>query len=116
MAESREVAPTATSTTMAADPISVSATAEYDRYPHSSEQACWAIASFKAPFYEPISRAPVDIVAVIDRSGSMGGKKLELVKKTLEFVVDQCKQINLPSPLWPGSEQFSLGRVKLANP
>ena len=107
MAESTEAAPIAATT--AADRISVTATAEYDRYPHSSEQACWAIASFKAPFYEPTSRAPVDIVAVIDKSGSMGGKKLELVKKTLEFVVDQCKQNSLPSQLWPGSENFSVG-------
>ena len=89
MADPTEAAPIAATT--AADSISVSATAEYDRYPHSSEQACWAIASFKAPFYEPTSRAPVDIVAVIDKSGSMRGTKLDLVKKTLLFVVDQCE-------------------------
>ena len=89
MTESTEAAPIAATT--AADCISVSATAEYDRYPRSSEQACWAIASFKAPFYEPTSRAPVDIVAVIDKSGSMSGTKLDLVKKTLLFVVDQCE-------------------------
>lgn len=71
--------------------ISLSATTEYASYPSTSQQVCWAIASLKAPFYEPTARAPVDIVAVIDKSGSMRGGKLDLVKKTLLFVVDQCK-------------------------
>lgn len=36
-------------------------------------------------------RAPVDVVAVIDRSGSMAGEKLRLVKVALEFMVGQLK-------------------------
>ena len=71
--------------------VSLSATAEYACYGARSEQACWAITSFKAPFYEPISRAPVDIVAVIDKSGSMSGEKITLVRETLLFVIEQCK-------------------------
>ena len=74
-----------------AERVTLTATTEYACYPPASQQACWATASLKAPFYEPTSRAPVDIVAVIDKSGSMQGGKLELVKKTLLFVVDQCK-------------------------
>ena len=31
----------------------------------------------------------MDLVAVIDKSGSMSGIKLDLVKKTLEFVLTQ---------------------------
>ena len=73
--------------------IALLATAEYACYPPESQQVCWATASLKAPFYEPSARAPVDVVAVIDKSGSMRGGKLELVKKTLLFVVDQCKGI-----------------------
>ena len=71
--------------------ISLSAVPEYASYPPSSQALCWGIASLKAPFYEPTSRAPVDIVAVIDKSGSMRGGKLDLVKKTLLFVIDQCE-------------------------
>ena len=71
--------------------ISLSASPEYGCYSASSEQLCWAVTSFKAPFYEPISRAPVDIVAVIDKSGSMGGEKIRLVRETLLFVIDQRK-------------------------
>jgi len=36
----------------------------------------------------------LNIVAVIDRSGSMGGGKLDLVKTTLEFVTSQLKEID----------------------
>ena len=74
----------------AVERIALTATTEFACYPPASQQACWATASIKAPFYEPAARAPVDIVAVIDKSGSMRGGKLELVKKTLLFVVDQC--------------------------
>ena len=75
----------------AVERIALSAVAEYVNYPPGTQQVCWATTSIKAPFYEPTSRSPVDIVAVIDRSGSMRGGKLELVKKTLLFVIDQCK-------------------------
>ena len=70
--------------------VALSCSAEYATYPRGSKQVCWATASLKAPFYEAAARAPVDIVAVIDKSGSMRGAKLDLVKKTLLFVVDQC--------------------------
>ena len=70
--------------------VCMSASAEYASYLAKSAQLCWAVTNFKAPFYEPTSRAPVDIVAVIDKSGSMSGQKLRLVKKTLLFVIDQC--------------------------
>jgi Mg-chelatase subunit ChlD len=76
----------------AVERIALSAVAEYVSYPPASQQVCWATTSLKAPFYEPTSRSPVDIVAVIDKSGSMRGGKLELVKKTLLFVVDQLKE------------------------
>ena len=71
--------------------ISLSAVPEYASYQSTSQQVCWGVASLKAPFYEPTARAPVDIVTVIDKSGSMHGGKLDLVKKTLLFVIDQCE-------------------------
>ena len=60
---------------------------EFDAYPPDQEVVCWATVTLQAP-YRP--RVPVDIVAVIDKSRSMKGEKLDLVKKTLHFVVDQC--------------------------
>lgn len=68
--------------------IKLSACGEYQTYTCDA-QSCWATASFKAPVYEPTARPSVDIVAVIDKSGSMRGVKLDLVKKTLLFVIDQ---------------------------
>ena len=38
---------------------------------------------------EDNTRAQVDLVAVIDRSGSMSGDKINLVKETLLFVLTQ---------------------------
>jgi uncharacterized protein with von Willebrand factor type A (vWA) domain len=32
---------------------------------------------------------PVDLVCVVDQSGSMQGTKIELLKQTLNYIVDQ---------------------------
>ncbi len=63
---------------------------EYDKY-SLGEQACWAITSLKAPVDVPESRSSTDIVVVLDKSASMNGKKMNMVKKTLQFVIDQRK-------------------------
>jgi Mg-chelatase subunit ChlD len=34
-------------------------------------------------------RVPVDLVCVVDQSGSMGGEKIALLKDTLNYIVDQ---------------------------
>lgn len=44
--------------------------------------------SLRAPVYQPEKRAAIDIVAVIDKSGSMEGEKLNLVKTMLNHMVD----------------------------
>ena len=53
--------------------------------------------SLKAPFSDGNEteerRAPVDIVAVIDVSGSMFGEKLALIKKALAFFLTQSKNL-----------------------
>ena len=69
--------------------IALSWETEFAAYKPERECAAWSVATFKAPFYEPTSRAPIDVCAVIDKSGSMAGEKLNLVKETLEFVIDQ---------------------------
>jgi hypothetical protein len=49
--------------------------------------------TLKASHYEceESKRPALDIVAVIDRSGSMRGEKLFLVKKSLNILVENCK-------------------------
>ena len=82
--------------TSSAQEIDLSASIQYAAYDHTKATAdCIAMATVRAPLYEPQSRSAVDIVAVIDRSGSMSGVKLDLVRKTLLFVIDQCKFVCL---------------------
>ena len=73
------------------DKIKLLVTPEYPEYAPTKATNCWVDINLAAPVYEEEEnvRAPVDIVAVIDRSGSMSGGKLDLVKKTLHFVVTQ---------------------------
>ena len=69
--------------------IALKTTPEFAAYSPEKTETCWATVTMTAPFYEPTNRAEIDLVAVIDRSGSMSGKKIDLVKKTLYFIVDQ---------------------------
>lgn len=76
--------------------INLTASSQYAVYDHTKATSdCIAMATMRAPLYEPQSRSAVDIVAVIDRSGSMAGMKLDLVRKTLLFVIDQCKCVSV---------------------
>ena len=70
--------------------VELSVTPEFKCYAPGGLEKCWATATLRAPFFEPTTRAEIDLVAVIDRSGSMSGSKIKLVKETLEFVIDQC--------------------------
>jgi len=45
--------------------------------------------SFRAPVCPEGDRKPVDIVVVLDRSGSMRGPKLDLCKKTVQFLMGE---------------------------
>eukprot|EP00755_Sulcionema_specki_P030862 Sspe_Gene.95343::Locus_67642_Transcript_1_1_Confidence_1.000_Length_1323::g.95343::m.95343 len=49
------------------------------------------LSHLKAPLIEMAStvRAPVRVSAVVDRSGSMRGEKIQLMKETLQFVVSE---------------------------
>jgi Mg-chelatase subunit ChlD len=39
-------------------------------------------------FDQDDKRTPIDLICVIDKSGSMSGKKIKLVRETLEFIID----------------------------
>ena len=71
--------------------IKLVVTNEFLEYDPKKTLSCWVDLKLVAPIFEEddTKRAAVDLVAVIDRSGSMGGGKLDLVKKTLLFVVSQ---------------------------
>jgi len=71
--------------------IAVKASTAYEELAYFSAGEMMAMVSLTAPKFTKISRAPIDAVAVIDRSGSMSGIKLELVKKTLHFMTSQLQ-------------------------
>ena len=76
--------------------ISVSCYSEFGDYTYNKKHDIWTLISLKAPpcgdenEEENKKKISMDIVAVMDKSGSMAGEKLDLVKKTLEFVLTQC--------------------------
>jgi uncharacterized protein YegL len=76
--------------------LNSSITFEYEQIPHTQETDLYVMSSLKAPLYEPETEgkesAPIEIVCVIDKSGSMSGQKLDLVKSSLNFMVEQMKE------------------------
>lgn len=71
--------------------ISFSCTFEYDQVKYNQTQNMFGMASIKAPIYvEKENRSSLDIIAVLDKSGSMSDK-IELVKKSLLFMIDQMQ-------------------------
>lgn len=77
--------------------LNLTTSIEYDAVPFNSSTDLFVMGSLKAPLYESEARqnrAPIDIICVIDRSGSMSGQKIELVKKTLCFMVEQLKELD----------------------
>jgi len=61
---------------------------EYDTYPYAqSADKFIFMASIKAPYFRAEDRAPIDLVAVVDESGSMSGERIRLVKETVQFII-----------------------------
>ena len=71
-------------------------TPEFQAYAHTEKHEGDSIITVKSLSFEENqseeSRAPVNIVAVLDKSGSMYGRKIELVRQTLKFIIDECKR------------------------
>jgi len=40
------------------------------------------------------SRVPIDLVCVVDQSGSMAGEKINLLKKTLTYITEQLNEFD----------------------
>ena len=74
-----------------AQELSFTSLTELSAYSYACRHDCWAVTKFKAPIYQREARVPIDVIAVIDQSGSMAGEKMTRVKRTLSFVIDQCK-------------------------
>ena len=69
--------------------ISMSLSAEKEAVAYNETCSMHAMASLKVDAVEEDERAPMELIAVVDRSGSMAGPKLATVLKTLNFLVDK---------------------------
>lgn len=74
---------------VASNAVELSVTSEYDSYSLEAQNSVYLNVNLKAPECLEVARQPVDLVVVLDRSGSMGGPKLELCKKTVAFLIQE---------------------------
>ena len=78
-------------------------TTEYPTYSTDTSTAT-CLVSLAAPDVQEAERAPVSVSVVLDRSGSMRGRKLELVKESVKFILKHLKQEDSFSIVAFGSE------------
>ena len=75
------------------DKLKLLVTVEHPEYTPTIHSSCWVDVNIEAPAYEEDEneniRVPIDVVAVIDRSRSMGGSKFHLLKNSFRFIVNQ---------------------------
>ena len=85
--------------------ISTKWNTEFAAYTHHEKHECCALITVKAEDVQVSSqsRVPVDIVAVIDKSGSMSGEKIEMVKNTLKIIINdrECVCTHISNVLFP---------------
>jgi len=75
--------------------IALSASVEASAYDSASACTTLGLVSLAAAEAEEDSaRTPLEVVAVVDRSGSMRGEKIEMMIRTLQFLVSQGLQSN----------------------
>jgi Mg-chelatase subunit ChlD len=85
------IVPTTPNTNSDAQRLALSATSDRVALAYGTEQEVLAMLSIKAPAaVSDVSRPPLDLVACIDRSGSMRGQKIVLMKQTLEMLVKRA--------------------------
>jgi len=86
--------PTGSAMTAHAAPTVRIATAQQEyaaRYEHGQVHALVTVTSPELPD-DGAGRLPLELVAVVDRSGSMSGSKMKMMKETLDFLV--CKGLS----------------------
>ncbi|CAF1320341.1 unnamed protein product [Rotaria sordida] len=83
--------------------ITTTTTLEFGGQVSTQASNIYGMVTLKAPSLLPITasekelnelRVPIDLVCVVDQSGSMRGEKIALLKKTLDYIIDQMSSLD----------------------
>ncbi|CAF1218627.1 unnamed protein product [Rotaria sordida] len=83
--------------------ITTTTTLEFGGQVSTEASNIYGMVTLKAPSLLPITasekelnelRVPIDLVCVVDQSGSMQGEKIALLKKTLDYIIDQMSSLD----------------------
>jgi len=66
-------------------------TTEFESISLNAGQEFFVMGTIETPKFELKARAPIEVVAVVDVSGSMSGENLSLVRSTLQFLSHQLQ-------------------------
>jgi hypothetical protein len=83
--------------------INATTTLEFGGQVSTQASNIYGMVTLKAPSLLPVTasdkdlnelRVPVDLVCIVDQSGSMQGEKIALLKKTLDYIIDQMSPLD----------------------
>jgi len=101
MASTRAVAASSTSESFSL--ITASTTLEFGGQMSHQKTNIYGLVTLKAPSINPStndeasstpSRVPIDLICVVDQSGSMAGEKMTLLKETLVYIAEQLNEFD----------------------
>ena len=77
--------------------VSLSSVCEEASFSFDEQHRCNAVASVRAAAQQSAARLPLDLVCVIDSSGSMAGSRLALTKQAMRFSISQLSAVDRPA-------------------
>jgi len=101
-ASDRRAAVASTTTISELPSLTTTATLEYGAQVPQEESNIYGLVTLQAPpSFVPTnddvlasSRVPIDLVCVVDQSGSMSGEKMTLLKQTLIYITEQLNDLD----------------------
>ena len=74
--------------------VSLSTVCEKSSFSFDEQHRCNAVASVKTAAQQSAVRLPLDLVCVIDSSGSMAGSRMALTKQAMQFSISQLSGVD----------------------